>query len=263
MKLGFPVALLVAFCLARVASAAPPSRAAAEQLWDAGQDAVEEGNLADAQRYYEASLVADPNLARNHLSLAAIRIGRDDLGGACRHLEHYLDACPEQRLVRVRYADLLIRDRQRGKARAQFERCIADIQEHGGPAASQLIHCHRRLMEIAEYENDAYGEHLHRGVGLYHLARERVNLPAREGLLPAEGLFFKAAAALTRARSEREYEARPCWYLYEVWTGLGQRQAAQRWLRAADTAAAFSHLTPAEQRRLAMTRQMGDTTGKR
>ena len=249
MKLGFPAALLLAFCLGHVVSAAPPSRAAAERLWEKGQGAVEEGNLAEAERYYEASLAADPSLARNYLSLAAIRIGRDDLGGACRHLERYLDACPEQRLVRVRYADLLVRDGQQGKAREQFERCVADIQEQGSHAASQLIHCHRRLMEIAEHQNDAYGAHLHRGVGLYHLARERSKLSDTEGMLPAEGLFFKAASELTRARSERDHEARPCWYLYEVWTGLGQRQAALRWLRAAD-AAAISRLTPAEQRRL-------------
>src|SRR5688500_13522308 len=100
--------------------AEPPSRATAERLWQAGRAAVERGEMAEAERLYREGLAADPGLARCHLSLAAISIGRDDLAGACRHLDRYLNACPEQRLVRLRYADLLLRLRRLADARGQF-----------------------------------------------------------------------------------------------------------------------------------------------
>ena len=60
---------------------------------------------------------------------------------------------------------------------------------------------------------------------------------------------------LALARLVRPDEARPCWYLYEVWSSLAQRQPAQRWLREADNWAPFSFLTPTEYRELQLTRQ--------
>jgi hypothetical protein len=107
-------------------------------------------------------------------------------------------------------------------------------------------------MEIAEAEGDEYAEHLHRGIGLYLLARERAELPEieDEGEMSEEGLLCKAAGELTMARMARRDEARPCWYLYEVWSRLDQRQPALRHLRLADAAAPFSYLTPAERREL-------------
>ena len=80
-------------------------------------------------------------------------------------------------------------------------------------------------------------------------------MPEPEGELPVEGLLCKAAGELTLARLERPDEARPCWYLYEVWSHLAQRQSALRWLREADAAAPFSYLTPNEQRRLSLAHQ--------
>jgi hypothetical protein len=52
------------------------------------------------------------------------------------------------------------------------------------------------------------------------------------------------------ARLQAPDQARPCWYLYEVWSRLAQRQPALRHLREADMAAPFSYLTPAEKRNL-------------
>lgn len=240
LSVGYPVCLN--------AQVEPPARLSAERLWKEGQMAVERGDLAEAERLYRASLTADPGLARNHLSLAAVSLGRDDLAGACTHLARYLDACPEQRLVRQRYADLLVRVGRLADARGQFERCVADTQDQAGALDPQLVHCHRRLMEIAARLGDGYAEHFHRGVGVYLVARARTTLPEQDGALTAQGLFFKAAAELNLARAERAGEAQPCWYLYEVWTGLGQRGQALHSLRAADAAAPFSTLTAAEQR---------------
>src|SRR5262249_30873441 len=111
-------------------------------------------------------------------------------------------------------------------------------------------HCHSRLMEIAEQSEDEYNEHLHRGIGLFLLARERSTLPEPEGELCAEGLFCRAAAELTLAQAQRPREARPCWYLYQVWSRLGQSPPALCRLREAESAAPFTSLTPPEQQGL-------------
>jgi hypothetical protein len=111
-------------------------------------------------------------------------------------------------------------------------------------------------MEIAETNEDAYGEHLHRGIALLLLARRREQLQPGEGLLTAEGLLCKAATELSLASLKRPEEARPCWYLYLAWSQLGQRQLAVCRLRQADRAAPFTYLTPAEQRNLRLACQV-------
>src|SRR5262249_35092605 len=154
-----------------------------------------------------------------------------NLGGASVHLAQYVEAHPEQLVIRARYAELLLRLHRLPEARSEFERFVADAQDEGGAAADHAIHCHSRLMEIAAECDDAYGERLHRGIGLYLLARERESLLDAEEELPVEGLLCKAAAELTLARMECADEARACWYLYEVWQRLGQQRPARRWLR--------------------------------
>jgi hypothetical protein len=166
-----------------------------------------------------------------------------------------VEARPDQLLVRARFAELLLRQHQLFDARVEFERFVADAQEENDLGNRQLIHGHRRLMEIAVEVEDEYNEHLHRGIGLYLLARERETLPDPDDELPVEGLLCRAAAELTLARLERTTEARPCWYLYEVWSQLGQNQPACRWLREAVATAPFTYLTPAEQRGLCMASQ--------
>jgi thioredoxin-like negative regulator of GroEL len=219
----------------------------ASQHWELGQAAMRQGRTEEAIRHYEQSLAADPNFTRNHLSLAAAYLQQNNADSACAHLARYVDANPDQLLIRARYAELLLRLGQLPEARTQFEALVCDSQSHRGPAALDLIHCHGRLMEIAEESTDVYNEHLHRGIGLFLLARKRGTLPDEDEGLPAESLLFKAAAELTLAQLERPDEARPYWYLYEVWSRLGQRQPALCRLRQADAAAPFSFLTPAER----------------
>jgi hypothetical protein len=84
-------------------------------------------------------------------------------------------------------------------------------------------------------------------------------LPEAEAVLPSEGLYCKAAGELTLALEERPDEARPRWYLYEVWSRLAQRQPARRCLREAGSAAPFSYLTPSEQRGLELASQGQDS----
>lgn len=166
-------------------------------------------------------------------------------------LAQFVATHQDEPLLRARFAELLFGQKHLPEAQAEFERYVAAAQDDEG-AARHVIHCHSRLMEIAEECEDGYAEHLHRGIGLYLLAREREALPDPDEALPVEALLCKAAAELSLARRERGGEARPCWYLHEVWSHLGQSQPARRWLREAVAEAPFSYLTPCEQRRLTL-----------
>lgn len=222
----------------------------ARQLWEKGQVAMRRGRSDEAIALYERSLALDPAQVRNHLSLAAAYLERGDEAAACPHLGRYVEAHPEEAMVRAHYAELLCRLHDDAEAQAQLNRFVADAQEQGGPAAERLLHSHSRLMEIAERDEDDYGEHLHRGIALLLLARARAELGEQDGELDREALLCRAAAELTRARLEDPAEARPHWYLYEVWSMLGQHQPAIHALHAAVTAAPLSDLTPAERRSL-------------
>jgi tetratricopeptide (TPR) repeat protein len=222
----------------------------ANQLWQQGQQAMRRCRPDEAIGCYERSLATDPTFLRNHLSLAAAYLEKKDEPQACCHLGKYVESHPDKALVRARYAELLHRLHRLPEARAQWEQFIVLAQEQGSEAAAQLIPVHSKLMEIGEESQDEYAEHLHRGIGLYLLACKRSTLPQEEEDLPAEGILCKAAAELTLAHQQRPGEARPSWYLHEVWSQLGQRQPAICRLRQAEAAAPFSYLTPAEQRRL-------------
>jgi hypothetical protein len=82
------------------------------------------------------------------------------------------------------------------------------------------------------------------------LAKKRAELGDAPSRRLAEELFCKAAAELLLARASDPKQARPCWYLFGVWTSLAQRQPAARWLRAAEQSGPLNDLTPAEQRDL-------------
>src|SRR5262245_7397511 len=145
----------------------------AARLWDEGQKAMREGQPARAIGFYEKSLAADPARTRNHLSLAAAHMEAGDEQAACRHLGAYVAAHPEHTLMRSHYAELLPRLHRARAARRHFERCCADALEQPGEFSRHLVHTHTRLMEIARSDEDEYAEHLHRGLGMYWLARER------------------------------------------------------------------------------------------
>jgi tetratricopeptide (TPR) repeat protein len=231
----------------------------AGELWQKGQAAMRAGQPANAITYYEQSLQADPSFIRNHLSLAAAYLdsGKDEL--ACDHLARYVAAQPEQTFVRTQYAELLLKLKHPAAARTELSGLIADCQDEGDETLELRLHCHSRLLDIAEEQDDDYAAHLHRGIGLYLLARQRANLDDPNGELPVEGLLCRSAAELAQARELRPDEARPLWYLHAVWSRLGRRDAAQRCLAQAATAAPFSDLTPAEQRSLALACRAGET----
>jgi hypothetical protein len=233
-----------------LAGEAISANAPAVRAFYLGKQALEKDRPDQAIGQFQLSLRLDPSLVQNHLSLAAAYLARGQDAQAAPHLARYVAARPDHHLVRAHFAELLLRLDHLDEARTHFERFSADVQDHPDLAGEHLVHCHSRLMEIAQAEGNDYAEHLHRGIGLYLLACQRAGLPEADLELTVEGLLFKAAAELTLARHERSDEARPCWYLYQVWSRLAQRQPATRWLRAAEAAAPFSALTPAERRQL-------------
>ncbi|HEV8059425.1 MAG TPA: hypothetical protein VGP68_06115 [Gemmataceae bacterium] len=188
----------------------------------------------------------------DHLAEASRCLERDDLKNAGAHLAIYLSARPEALAVRVQYAEILASLKRLAESRGQFNQFLASAQEQKMDSTATMIHVHRRLMEIAEESHDEYGLHLHRGIGLFLLSQRRAQLGATEQEMPVEGLLCKAAAELTLAHDERPHEAQVSWYLFQVWSQLGQRHPALVRLREAHDAAPFSYLSPAESRKLSM-----------
>jgi hypothetical protein len=188
-----------------------------------------------------------------HLQRAAALVGQGDDEGALPYLARYVADHPEHLTARAYLAELFWRLKRPADARREFERFCADAQDQPDPdpARGQLLHGHSRLAEIAAAQEDGFGQHLNRGVGLWLLARRAAEVGA-DGSPPAEGVLCRAAGELTLALRERPDSARANWYLYQVWTDLAQRQPAERCLRAAGSAVS-SDLTPAERTALALT----------
>lgn len=231
--------------------------------WEKGQKALLEGQTDRAIASFEQSLKQDPALVRNRLSLAAAYLAQSKEELAAEQLKQYLNVKPDHFTVRSEYAELLLRLDRLEAAREQFERFEADIQDHESLARQHLVQCHSRLLDIATRLEDDYAMHLHRGIALYWLSRQRDELTDAGDELSSEGLLCQSASEFILARRARPDEARPCWYLHEVWSRLAQCQPASRWLRAAEASAPFSYLTPAEQRRLHLACRRNGENGSR
>jgi hypothetical protein len=188
----------------------------------------------------------------DHLAEASRCIEREDLKSAGVELAMYLESKPDSMAVRVQYAEVLAGQNRHAEAQGEFNQFLALAQEQKTEVSATMIHVHRRLMEVAEECHDEYGVHLNRGIGLFLLAQSRARVAASEEELPVEGLLCKAAAELTQAHDERPGEAQASWYLYQVWSRLGQRHAALAHLHRARDAAPFTYLSPAESRKLSM-----------
>jgi hypothetical protein len=230
--------------------------------WKQGQELLQAGESDRAINLFEESLANDPKLARNYLSLAAAWLDHNDETKACLYLSLYVAAHPDHAAVRFQYVELLERLKRTGEARAELENFIADVQEQSQAADEHLVHCHSHLMQLAERTENEYEEHLHRGIGLYLLSKQCDKLGDDTEESP-QALLCKAAAELTLATRFRPDEARPHYYLHRVWSGLMQSQPASRCLRAAEDAAPFSYLTPAEHRQLQLACRLRDRDSSR
>lgn len=247
-RLCLAVALLGPGCQVLLPDPGQP----ALNLSDSGHNSPAAGNIEGDPVEGEPALapvreeVLEPG---SDLAKAAACLERGDEAAACDFLAKHIAEHPNHVSLRAQLAELLMHLKRLPEARDEFERFAAVAQERGEGLLPLLVHAHSRLLELAEGREDDYQMHLQRGLGLYWLAR-RSSGDSQDAELPAEGLYFKAAAELIRAHHLRPEEARPCWYLYLIWRDLARQQFARRWLRDTRELAVDSYLTSGEQRRL-------------
>jgi tetratricopeptide (TPR) repeat protein len=231
-----------------------------QSLREQGQLAMSDGDTSRALYLFVKSMSQEHFFGGTQLKQAAASLEKGAEGTACDHLEQYLREHPEHAEARFCCAELLFKMGSLAPARNHFAQLIERCPDTESADLDCLLHCHGRLMEIAEATEDEYCDHLHRGIGMFLLATKpapiRFATPIRnlaEEAAERESLLCKALVELNQAQELRPNEARTAWYLHEVTQSLGQRRPAQRFLRLAQENAAFSYLTPAEQRHLALT----------
>ncbi len=186
----------------------------------------------------------------DHLALAASCIDRGDEPAAVTHLSAHVKARPDAVMIRAYLAELLLKCGRPADARTQFERFTRDAAGQDGKPRTHLVHCHTRLMEIAEQGGDRYAEHLHRGIALVLLVRQwegesRSPSPRATPEL-IEPTLAKAAAALRQAAEVRPTHPRPRVYLSEVYDRLGQPSAARSQAKRAVSTLPDASLTAEE-----------------
>jgi hypothetical protein len=205
--------------------------------------------------FYQPELESAPDKSVNHLGLAAAHLDRGEPLNACLSLARHVESHPDHHTARGLYAELLLRVGRTELARRQFQHVIERTQAQGEQTLDDRLHSHTQLAEIAAQSEDEYATRLHRGIGLVLLAEKRLRLPNPDGELAPEQLLFRASGELALARLLRPDEARPCWYLYLVWSRLGQSHPARRQLREASFLAPLSDLTSTEQSDLLLAEQ--------
>ena len=175
------------------------------------------------------------------LMLAAEALDRGDERAAADRMGEYVAANPGAAMPRAHLAELLYRQGRGAEARRHYERFVADAQPATGAPRRHLVHCHTRLMAIAEAAGDDYGEALHRGVGLLLLAERDPPDAATEPTLA------KALDALRAAVDERPDSARAHAYLARALRAIGQPAAAHQAASRARDCLPDATLTPTER----------------
>ncbi len=193
--------------------------------------------------------------AADGLDRAADCIEKGDPAGAIAHLQRHLRQFPEQIMIRAYLAELLLKADRLAEAQDQYERFLAEAHAAEGPARKQVVHGHTRLMEIAQKRDDDYHERLHRGIGMVLLVRQLDEAGESDEPAFRERMLCKAATELGKASRLCPDEARPHWYLVEVWTKLAQPRPAEQALKQARSRAELMPLPRSEQRSLMLARK--------
>lgn len=168
------------------------------------------------------------------LALAAACLDRGDEAGALPHLRAHVASYPDAVMMRAYLAELLLKLGQPQEARIEFERVIHDSDGATGAIAKHQVHCHTRLMEIAQEAEDVFAEELHRGIGLVLLVRQwNAESEDADHEPMTQQTLAKAVAALRAAREQHPSDPRPLVYLAEAYEQLGQTSAARSARRAA------------------------------
>ena len=195
----------------------------------------------------EAPPVALPEDTDDPLTLAAECLARGDEPSAAKQFEIHVRKHPEQVMFRMHLADLLMKIHRVQEAQQHYERFIADVQDSTGSPKSHLVHCHTRLMEVAQLTDDHFAELLHRGIGLTLLTRQETDDSETR-----EGILCKAIKTLLEAKERRPRDARVHVYLAEAYERAGNRRAAEVSRATARNLVMPGALTPHESRGLAL-----------
>jgi Tfp pilus assembly protein PilF len=186
-----------------------------------------------ARTTVERGAEPEPAAEMDHLGRAAELLDSGDSAGALAQLTAHVKARPDAVMIRAYLAELHFKQGQPDKAKTHFTRFTRDAAGMGAAAGKHLTHCHTRLMEIATANDDAFGEQLHRGIGLVLLVRQWDAEPDAEDAGLTETTLVRAAAALKIARELDAKDPRVHLYLSEAFGRLGQHSAARSALNAA------------------------------
>jgi tetratricopeptide (TPR) repeat protein len=186
----------------------------------------------------------------DHLMQAAECLENNDTPAALEHLRKHVLQHPDQGMIRAYLAELLFKAGQFEESKFQFERFVADAQRIPGPLNNHLLHCHTRLMEMAEEKDEAYAEHLNRGIGLFLLAQQTAGQTHIADDEMPQKLLLKATTELNLAAKLSPQEARPHWYAYKCWTKLEQPEPSTAALKIAKEKREQPDLTPHEREEL-------------
>lgn len=182
------------------------------------------------------------------LTLAADSLEKGNTAEAAAHLAKHVKQHPDQVIFRNQLAEQLYKLDRLTESQYHFNLVDSASTNLGNKLISQRIHCHTRLMEIARDRDDAFAEHLHRGIGLYLIADE-VQAKADDPMeltADAERLWCRAANELKEATKLEPEHARAYWYLYLVWAKLDQPRPAEAALKSTSERVVLSPLPMAE-----------------
>ena len=204
------------------------------------------------QRRETVADIADAPVEESEpLTRAARCLEVDDESGAVPHLRAHLATYPDALMIRAYLGELLMKLGRSAEAEVELSRVIAESPVDAGAMTKPLIHCHTRLMELAQTTNDTFREELHRGVGLFRLVQQWRQEPASHDPTLTQQTLAKAAAALRAAQELAPDDPRPALYLAEVYEQLGQIAAARWQRRQARNLLPYDRLSTAEREWLA------------
>lgn len=193
---------------------------------------------------------ATPKDESDHLRLAAERLDRADEAGAVPHLKAHLRQQPDALMVRAYLGELLLKTGNSTESKIEFEQFTCDAAGASGPAHRHLVHVHTRLMELAGQSDDAFGEQLHRGIGLILLVEQWGESGEGADAAATERTLVQAIQALKRAEAEKPGDARVWLFLAEAYSALDQPSAARNAIRKAYRCQPEWTLNPHERERL-------------
>jgi Tfp pilus assembly protein PilF len=192
---------------------------------------------ADEDKTVDPPLPISAN-APDALTLAAEALDRGDQAEATKQMHEFVRTNPSALMPRAHLAELFFRQGRAEEARRHYEQFISDAQLTTGPTHRHLVHCHTRLMQLAEDRDDEFHEALHRGIGLTLIPE------------PDEPTLAKALASLLEANRERPTSARVQVYLARVYLALNQTHLAKQSRERARTFLPDPSLTLHEHREL-------------